>query len=794
MAEQPHFPTGPVQAYTDNDFKALRRGGKPTQYVDDAEAAKTVQRVLDFGDQLRTDIRKMRTYKVGEYEALSHKAARFIDTLESDASDFNFASLLRTRAIDPRTKDHTYINMMSPGTMTEEEIHSPVLSAVKTKDGLGRMRGAKSEKYTYAEADKEASKARRMFEDMGIGRGAHVVVRCICPEHVLARNAVLGSGGIIAPLSVRYHDSDFLGRLKLVNADAVVTTPDMLRQTLEMRRRMGKEFKIFVVERDPHTGEKLEGTAKQELLDQLKNYSDVYPYLTIKDKYQDTPAPIVKVTPGQQAFSMMTSGSTGELKEVQIPHSYGLASYVRSNPWWGVNGAATKDEYNSAKASGDKPIDKVFCTAPPGWMYFYRGLTCAEMAGAEFTFYKMPDNKLNIGFLDKVLKSEETSVLAGIPSIFRELASYHLEGVSDEKRNGLDQPFGVDMASPGPLTKEDGTPHIAMYPRMRRAISTGEPLNPQTRSDFTRLTNLPIANCYAATEEGPMIGQPEGLTLPGDTVGVALPGVEFQLINELGERKIIAHSNEPTMFAVRQTGISSKYRYPSGGADRGVYTDPNTGEQYRNMGDDVDIAHGRPELIERLSRMDDLIKRKATQIFPIEIEGQFARAFPNRQLNCTVGIHDAEKTNTVVSYIEIPREEYEAMGRNDTQRSEEVSRRVHRVMSDITPTKRPDYVFVAPVDYDREHVVKDPYRDLRTKFAEILQTMKVGPKYSNMRGGVILLPDVEAPIEHAAQHEIDSFLTTAEIQFCRQAEPKPGCMTDKAKRGGNGEDTGHGCV
>lgn len=665
---------------------------------DDGEAAAWVERTREVSNEIRHRLADMKNYIPGAYEQLNIEASEFIESLDDETSWFNFASILRSRALSEETADKTFLRFYMEDAP------------------------AVTESYSYANTEWHANQVRRMLADYGVTEGSAVALRCVAPEHVFTRNAVLAAGGVVAPLSERYEDGELLPRLDLVGAQAIVTTADLLDQTLRIREELNMQkmmhgpdnisvepLRIFVIERD-EGGRKMTGDALERLQEKCAACPDVYPFLTAMEQYSGAAMPIEPVEKGQAAFSMMTSGSSGVLKEVRIPHSYGLTSHIRSNSWWDV-----------------KPDDHVYCTAPPGWMYFYRGLLATEMNGAEFVMGRAHGYSQKAPFLEQVINENDVNVFAGIPSLYRRL-----------------------------LAKED-----LDLPSVRRAISTGEPLPLSTVEAFQDITNVSIANCYAATEEGPMIGYPAGLDLPPGYVGIPLPGVDFVMLDGQGYSKgwdrdgyaIISPESGSGPFAIKQTGVSCDYRWPEGAGavnhaqDHAlIHGNLTTGDAvFRDMHDSILFSKEHPYMVEGLQRTDDLIKRYAIQIFPGEINEVIAGHVSGHTVISTFGIPDMDRTNALVSYVEVSPEYWESQGINDLYDM------LHN--GSLSPIKQPDYIIIAKASAELDST-KVPHREIQKRAHKIVENIRERED-PQMQGGIFLVEGFEKSIESLPLSQVD---------------------------------------
>ncbi len=778
--------------------------------IDENEAAALIDYAVRKGDEIRNTIFEMRKWNPYEYHEKCHvPALNALEEISRRGKYFNFASVFRVRANDPRTRDKpflTFANKEHPGGF---------------------------ESVTYVRAEYHANQIRRMLLAHGLDNGSKIATMCYSPGNIVALIAALGIGDIVAPLHTGYESTDLLPRLKLTGAEAIVITPDQLDKVLDVRKDLGHTLKIFVIERDEH-GNRLYFGEKDKLLSRLSQYDDVYPFIDNAERYAGDNLPLKKVNQSDPAIIMMTSGSSGELKEVLIPHSYALASYVTSASLWGINGYATAPEHNTATKKGFDPVDSVYCTAPLGWMYGVRALTIAALAGAEYYGLKTPGEKRDIRLLVEFMYKCNVTVLCGIPSLLRQFAQEVevIERVPD---------------------------------KLRRIISTGEPILLETRHHMRDLFAIEPANSYAATEAGHTIATPEfrRKILPDDVVGIPLPGIQMNLsqgykqdaiivppyelfkihfeIEKSGESLIIRNDDkvfyvtpvdngfsvihdtglemefleqdemlkvddrEPGLHLTRKAngdfiiqkggvnvtitgdmkiksldrnsetieryrtitigsketrstalglslginGASGEYRFAPDHLgetreDDSLFLDIYTGTRFRKMNDSVEFHPDFPLVVHYLVRTDDLIKRYAIQIYPAEIEKQFADALPERRVNIALGIPDKDKNSLVVSYIELP------LGGDEKLDTRYLTAKVAQATSKMSDAKKPDFVIIAPVSYERDSN-KVPVKAIKRAVTTLVKQLQL----KDISGGIFMVNGLRFPLEGVSPEKLE---------------------------------------
>ena len=658
------------------------------QYVDDKIAAELVERTKKVGDNQRSRI------GTDDYQEISNEASEFIEQLAEEAPWFNYASILRTRALNPETSKLDYLTFCNKDKVKGFEV------------------------YSYEDANKAVNRTANLFKEMGIKAGDKIAIIGNAPEHVFARNAGLGLGATISPLSIRYNKKELTERLNLIEADMVVVTAPLQNTVLEASKDLKKPIIMAVIERN-QMGEKIADKykVKTKLKKSHKKIKDIIPFISSLEKMPEEDFPILKVDSKTPAFSMMTSGSSGILKEVRIPHSYGLGSYIRGNPWWAVDGKS-----------------KVYCTAPPGWMYFYRGLTMAEIAGASFYVNKTKDNRPDIEEMTNLIEENKITVFAGIPSIYSQIIDHIKEGKK-------------------PLAS------------VENFISTGEQLHESLSQMLENITGQPIYNGYAATEEGPMIAVFKGMEEFKGSIGVPLPGVELWTKIE----------NHPTKFEtegkfillVKQSSISSRHRYspgPSGEEypDRDIITFVDMeGKvvEFRNMKDFIGVSEfrGGIPVISQITRADQLIKRKAIQIFPSEVIAPLTEQFPYYTRTCAFGIPDKERGNSVVAFLEMIKDDFDKINES------EIHKKIDRVLESMSSFKRPDYIFIASVKE-----AKAENKIMVGNIERILAPLARALLERGERGGCYVLPESEKPIDEwkpiEQQEQIENLIKIEDVE------------------------------
>ena len=176
-------------------------------------------------------------------------------------------------------------------------------------------------------------------------------------------------------------------------------------------------------------------------------------------------------------------------------------------------------------------------------------------------------------------------------------------------------------------------------PALRRMVSAGEPLEPETIAAFRATPGLEPADGYGQTETGHITGNLAGEPVREGSMGKPLPGIETRIVD--GELQLRAASS-PTFFA----------RYLDGERFEGEWWP--TGDLVRADEDGYLFFEGRD---------DDIILSSGYRIGPFEVESALL-SHPAVAEAAAVAAPDPER-GAVVRAIVVPR---------DREPSEELAR------------------------------------------------------------------------------------------------------------------------
>jgi acyl-coenzyme A synthetase/AMP-(fatty) acid ligase len=213
-----------------------------------------------------------------------------------------------------------------------------------------------------------------------------------------------------------------------------------------------------------------------------------------EDLAQETPAAIEEMGAEDPALIVFTSGTTGEPRGVVHGYRYLMGQRVQAEHWF-----------------GSRKGDLAWCTTATGWSKSARNVFLAPwITGAAAVIHNGrfdPAERLDM------VEALGVNVLCQAPTEYRMLA----------RRTAL-----------RPL------------PQLRRMVSAGEPLDPETIAAFGEATGLEPADGYGQTETGQVTANLVGEPVRLGSMGKPLPGIETRIVE--GELQLRAASS-PTFFS-----------------------------------------------------------------------------------------------------------------------------------------------------------------------------------------------------------------------------------------------------
>ena len=297
-----------------------------------------------------------------------------------------------------------------------------------------------------------------------------------------------------------------------------------------------------------------------------------------EDRPQETPAAVEPMGPEDPALIVFTSGTTGEPRGVVHAYRYLSGQRIQAEHWL-----------------GSRPGELVWCTTAPGWSKSARNVFLAPwLTGAAAVIH---DGRFDPAERLDFAEALGVNVLCQAPTEYRMLA----------KRTSL-----------------------RALPALRRLVSAGEPLDPETIAAFRAATGLEPADGYGQTETGHVSGNLAGEPVRRGSMGKPLPGIETRIVD--GELQLLA-SSSPTFFS----------RYLDGESFDGEWWP--TGDLVRADEDGYLFFEGRD---------DDIILSAGYRIGPFEVESAL-QSHPAVAEAAAVAAPDPER-GSVVRAIVVPRD------------------------------------------------------------------------------------------------------------------------------------------
>ncbi|HYQ77710.1 MAG TPA: AMP-binding protein [Solirubrobacterales bacterium] len=263
-----------------------------------------------------------------------------------------------------------------------------------------------------------------------------------------------------------------------------------------------------------------------------------------EDLPQETPAAVEEMGAEDPALIVFTSGTTGEPRGVVHGYRYLLGQRAQAEHWF-----------------GSRKSELAWCTTAPGWSKSARNVFLAPwITGAAAVIH---DGRFEAAERLDLAEALGVNVLCQAPTEYRMLA----------RRTAL-----------RPL------------PALRRMVSAGEPLDPESIAAFREQMGLEPADGYGQTETGHVTANHVGEAVREGSMGKPLPGMETRIVE--GELQLRAASS-PTFFS----------RYLDGERFEGEWW--QTGDLVREDGDGYLYFEGRG---------DDIILSAGYRIGPTEVE------------------------------------------------------------------------------------------------------------------------------------------------------------------------------
>ena len=348
-----------------------------------------------------------------------------------------------------------------------------------------------------------------------------------------------------------------------------------------------------------HSGARLvvaDRECEPEIEEMRNQIGDIVPVLYVDEARHELAtympmAPTEETTAGESALILYTSGTTKEPKGVVHTHAYTWAQRMQAAQWLDA-----------------QEHDVVWCTAGTGWAKaIWNVLLGPWSQGAEVVVHESafdPEERLSL------LQRLGVTVLCQAPTEYRMLA----------KLDGLESTY---------------------LPKLRHAVSAGEPLNPEVITRFQDALGLTVHDGYGQTENSLLVANLPGVPVRPGSMGLPTEGHDVAVIDESGavcapgaEGDIALLGRPPTLF-------------------RGYWDDPDeTDAMFR---DGWYVTGDRAVCDEQgylwfVGRTDDVILSSAYRIGPFEVESALLE-HPAVAESAVVGVPDPDRGQIVKAFV-----------------------------------------------------------------------------------------------------------------------------------------------
>ena len=402
--------------------------------------------------------------------------------------------------------------------------------------------------------------------------------------HLLRTRVERGDRVVIAVGKTPAWSGALLGALK--SGVVAVPCPDMLRaRDLAFRVRHSgarlviadRSLEAEIEEMQHQVGATVSVLYLDDALEELRRYMPVAPN-------EDT-------TAGERALILYTSGTTKDPKGVVHTHAYTWAQRAQAAHWLDAHEG-----------------DVVWCTAGTGWAKaIWNVLLGPWSQGAEVVLHEGPfDAEERLSLLQRL----GVTVLCQAPTEYRMLAK-------------------LDTL---------GAVHL---PRLRHAVSAGEPLNPEVIARFQDALGLTVHDGYGQTENSLLVANAPGTPIRPGSMGLPTPGHDVAVIDETGH--VCPHGVEGDLALIGRPPTLFDGYWDAPEETEGVFRDGwyLTGDRATRDADGY---------LWFVGRADDVIVSAAYRIGPFEVESALLE-HPAVSESAIVGVPDLDRGQIVKAFV-----------------------------------------------------------------------------------------------------------------------------------------------
>ncbi|MFD8535155.1 acetate--CoA ligase [Streptomyces rubrogriseus] len=332
---------------------------------------------------------------------------------------------------------------------------------------------------TYAELARRTSRFANVLHSLGIGRGDRVFTLLgRCPELYTSVLGTLKNTSVLCPLFSAFGPDPVEQRLRLGDAQVLVTTAALYRRKVAERRSSVPGLKHVVIVGPG--AEELPGTA---------SFDD------LMSEAQDT-FTVPATSPEDMALLHFTSGTTGTPKGAVHVHEAVVAHHA-----------------TAAYALDLHPDDVYWCTADPGWVTgMSYGIIAPLVHGVTVV---VDEGDYDARRWYRILGEQRVTVWYTAPTALRMLMR------ATPRQGPYDLPRSYDLSA------------------LRFIASVGEPLNPEAVVWGRDVLGLPVHDNWWQTETGSiMIANFAACEIRPGSMGRPLPGVEATVLKQDAQGRV----------------------------------------------------------------------------------------------------------------------------------------------------------------------------------------------------------------------------------------------------------------
>ncbi len=293
----------------------------------------------------------------------------------------------------------------------------------------------------------------------------------------------------------------------------------------------------------------------------------------------------------RRALILYTSGTTKDPKGVVHTHAYTWAQRAQAAHWLDAHEG-----------------DVVWCTAGTGWAKaIWNVLLGPWSQGAEVVLHEGafdPEERLSL------LQRLGVTVLCQAPTEYRMLAK-------------------LDTL---------GAVHL---PRLRHAVSAGEPLNPEVIARFQDALGLTVHDGYGQTENSLLVANAPGTPIRPGSMGLPTPGHDVAVIDETGH--VCPHGVEGDLALIGRPPTLFDGYWDAPEETEAVFRDGwyLTGDR---------AIRDEDGYLWFVGRADDVIVSAAYRIGPFEVESALLE-HPAVSESAIVGVPDLDRGQIVKAFV-----------------------------------------------------------------------------------------------------------------------------------------------